>query len=260
LLVEGGGDDLPVEAMTLFKSWCKEYKPSEASPTILIIIWASEREPAKHLEDAAKWIKKDDTCRAELVPTVAEVLSNTETADALFAQITKAAGVFIAGGDQSRICDLFEKIPKIKEMLLAKYAEGCGFGGTSAGAAVMSETMLTGEGGSGGHYGDWDYLEPSKVETRKGLGLVTNIVVDQHFVRRQRMNRLLSVLCTPSTTEKFGLGVDEDVAVAISDNRFLTVYGRNDLVAVLFIRAGELEFKTKILKAGTGIQIDLDSL
>ncbi len=119
----------------------------------------------------------------------------------------------------------------------------------------MSSTMLTGEGGSGLVDDEervlWDFITPGRVVTRYGLGIEPNIVIDQHFVTRQRNNRLVSVMSTESVPEKYGLGIDEDVAVCITDGRHMEVLGSEGKVAVLFERIdnSRTKFVTSFLRA-----------
>lgn len=85
-------------------------------------------------------------------------------------------------------------------------AAGVAFGGTSAGTAAMSRLMLTGEG-------DFTRIDASTVATREGLGLLPGVIVDQHFLRRRRENRLFAlVLAHPGL---LGVGVDEDAALVV---------------------------------------------
>lgn len=112
-------------------------------------------------------------------------------------------------------------------MLKAKYNSGTPFGGTSAGAAVMSDPMVTGEA-------DLKILDGKKVGVRKGLGLLPNVIFDQHFLARQRHNRLFGLVMVNSNM--LGVCINEDTAVLIEDNRRLTVNGATQ---VMFIHCKE---------------------
>ncbi len=166
-----------------------------------------------------------------------------------------SCGVWICGGDQNNISDLFEKCQGMKQWMQNLYSHGHPFGGTSAGASIMSETMFTGEGGNGAADDEekvlWNFITPHKVGIRSGLGLVSHMVVDQHFIVRQRNNRLLSVMCEKERTERFAIGVDEDCAVCITDNHILEVLGAEGKSSVLFQRVGTSRdtYVTRILRA-----------
>jgi beta-lactamase class A len=85
--------------------------------------------------------------------------------------------------------------------------------------------MITGEG-------DFKIIDGAKVDTRAGLGLLPdNILVDQHFIKRQRENRLFGLML--QGPELFGLGIDEGTAVLVSDNRKAEVVGAS---SVMFIK------------------------
>ena len=130
--------------------------------------------------------------------------------------------MFFSGGDQNRVMDVL-KDAELLQALRARYAAGVPFGGTSAGTAIMSSPMITGEG-------DFTVIDAAQVEVREGLGLVPGVIFDQHFVRRQRQNRLFGlVLAQP---ELLGLGIDEDTALLVTDDREAEVLGRGPVLVV----------------------------
>ena len=135
-------------------------------------------------------------------------------------QLKWATAVFFSGGDQATLLDHVESVAGLLDVFKGLAQKGMVFGGTSAGLAAMPVTMLTGKG-------DFTVLDPTKVETRSGLGLVTGVLLDQHFVRRNRMNRLISVL--QGSTESCALGVDEDSAISVENNTVET-FGESALV------------------------------
>ena len=240
LLLDGGGE-LPPEAMEIFKGWAKEHYEGSGKPsalcTVLIIPWASERDLHEHLEDANRWIFEKDDIKINLEPGVAQITESSDVLETSLQLIDNANAVFFTGGDQSRIMDLLEARPKLHKALSRQFNDGVGFAGTSAGTAVMSGTMLTGDGGSEGGSVPWDFISRSRVVTRPGLGFAKNIVTDQHFTRRARFNRLLSVLLDETTPEMFGLGVEEDLAVVIEGDVNLRVFSsKPGLKAVLLKR------------------------
>jgi cyanophycinase len=259
LLVEGGGDNLPRAAITRFCGWCKARRQS--TPFVLLIHWASARSIDEITLDysSTRWF--GGSIDVQYSPSVTEILDGPSDWPMLRKMLASCSGVFIGGGDQGRICDLFEQMPGIREHLQSLFESGLPFGGTSAGAAIMSNTMLTGEGGVVDPSGAedavlWPFIAPNKVKLRQGLGLTKTMVIDQHFVIRQRINRLLSVMITPEITEEFALGVDEDVAVAIVDGHILEILGASDRVAMLFQRVGSsrTQFITNILHASPDLE------
>lgn len=135
------------------------------------------------------------------------------------AAIRGARGVFLTGGDQSRITAALVDTPA-GEALAGVYASGGVVGGTSAGTACMSDPMITGEG-------DFTKVVAGGVERKRGLGLVPGVLLDQHFVARQRQNRLLaSVLERP---DLLGVGVDERTVLWVRPDGLFEVFGERSV-------------------------------
>jgi cyanophycinase len=87
----------------------------------------------------------------------------------------------------------------------------------------MSDPMMTGDA-------DLKILDGSKVGVRKGLGLMPNVIFDQHFLVRQRHNRLFGLMMV--NPKLLGIRIDEDTAVLIEDNRKLTVAGKTHVMMI----------------------------
>lgn len=122
--------------------------------------------------------------------------------------IEQATGVFFTGGDQTRIAGAFGG-SDADTALHAAWERGAVVAGTSAGAAMMSSTMILGGG---------DQIPTNDVRTGPGLGFVPGVVVDMHFAERGRIARLLAV-CAMFPHE-LGIGIDEDTAVVVTGSRF----------------------------------------
>jgi cyanophycinase len=133
----------------------------------------------------------------------------------IVAAIRAARGIFFSGGDQSRITAAILGTPA-EAAVREVYERGGVLGGSSAGLACMSAKMLTGEG-------DFSVLTAGNVELKPGLGYVTDAIVDQHFVARQRQNRLISVVLENPTL--LGVGVDERTSIWIRPDRTFEVMG-----------------------------------
>lgn len=143
--------------------------------------------------------------------------------------VKNAKLIFFTGGDQLRITSLIGGTAIYNE--LKKSAEkGNYIVGTSAGASVMSDTMIV-EGDS--------EEDPKKcmVEMSPGLGLVNNVIIDQHFVQRGRIGRLLTGVA--QNPEVLGIGIDENTAIIINKNGNVEVIGEN---SVYFIDGNEISY------------------
>ena len=142
--------------------------------------------------------------------------------------LQRAKLIFITGGDQNRFMRVVLHTP-IHEAIKKAYERGSTIAGTSAGAAVMSKQMITGNELTGDTTkpGSFNVIRYKMVEIKQGLGLVNNAVIDQHFVARSRYNRLLSVLA--EFPELICVGIDEGTAVMIKNKRAI-VYGDGQVI------------------------------
>jgi len=134
-----------------------------------------------------------------------------------------ATGVFMTGGDQLRITAMLGGTP-VYRAIQERYEEGVVICGTSAGASVMSGAMIV-----GGREDEAPTKERS-VRMAPGLGLVEEVVIDQHFAQRGRIGRLLSAVA--QNPYVLGLGIDEDTAVILEANGVFRVTGNNSVTVV----------------------------
>jgi cyanophycinase len=113
--------------------------------------------------------------------------------------------------------------------MLELYGQGAVVGGTSAGAAVQSEFMITGnEKRTGGEEGTWEVILADDVEHTEGFGFVRNAVIDQHFVTRRRHNRLIAVVLQHPTL--VGVGIEESTAVLVRPDGKYEVLGEGQVI------------------------------
>ncbi len=140
----------------------------------------------------------------------------------LVARIDGATGIFLSGGSQLRLSQLLPGTP-LGEALHRAHDRGAVVGGTSAGASIMSDFMI-----SMGEEGVTPRQRASQISA--GLGLVRGVVVDQHFDQRSRYGRLMSVIA-PSP-HLLGIGIDEDTAIVVTDHREFTVRGTGAVFVV----------------------------
>jgi cyanophycinase len=136
--------------------------------------------------------------------------------------IDKSTGIFITGGNQLRLTTILGGTPVARAIRKAN-AHGVTVGGTSAGAAILSEHMIAfGAEGNTPHAG--------AVTLVPGFGLTNRIMIDQHFRQRDRLGRLLTALAyNPFAV---GVGLDEDTAAFIDSEKRLTVVGAGALTIV----------------------------
>ncbi len=136
--------------------------------------------------------------------------------------LERASAVFITGGNQVKLAGILGGTPFF-QVLKQRVNKGLIYGGTSAGASIASGLMIA--GGRGGY-------NPRRnlVKLTGGLGLVQNCIIDQHFRERNRLFRLASAVS--SNPEFIGLGIDEDTALIITNDRFCRVVGNNSVTVL----------------------------
>jgi cyanophycinase len=122
-----------------------------------------------------------------------------------------AGGVFFTGGDQLRIASHIGESP-IQNRISEIHARGGVIAGTSAGASAMSETMLVkGTSSDSSRLGD--------LKMAPGLGLIKNVIIDQHFIERGRFGRLLAAVA--QNPRVLGIGIDEDTSIIVEGDAFV---------------------------------------
>ena len=127
--------------------------------------------------------------------------------------IAEATAVWFSGGDQNKLIEAYRGTAVEREFR-ALLERGGVIGGTSAGAAVMSDVMI--QGGN------------PKAEVGRGFGFVRNAVVDQHFLKRSRLNRLYGVVA--DRPDLIGIGIDEATAFVLEGDHW-SVVGRSFVLA-----------------------------
>jgi cyanophycinase len=127
-----------------------------------------------------------------------------------------ASGVFFTGGDQLKITSHIGDTP-IFQRIREIYDDGGIVAGTSAGAAAMSETMLV-EGGD-----EESHVIGGSVRMAPGLGLIGGVVIDQHFMERGRVGRLVGAVA--QNPKNLGIGIDEQTAIVVERGESFYVLG-----------------------------------
>ncbi len=168
---------------------------------------------------------------------VAQVIIGVPLDAAAKHKISEATLIWMPGGDQKKLLKAIEEAGAA-DLIRARYQAGAVVGGTSAGAAVMSQWMMTGEA-------DLKVVVPEG-SLVAGLGLWPEAIVDQHFLQRQRFNRLLSAVM--QHPDKLGVGIDESTAVIVSPSGW-EVIGRSQ-VLILDARQGKVTPAAGETKAG----------
>ena len=176
----------------------------------------------------------------ELKPAGVTLLHTRDRAvadsDDFVKSLREATAVWISGGDQNKVTAAYLGT-RVEAELKAVLKRGGVVGGTSAGAAVMSDPTITGG--------------TKEATLGQGFGLLPGVVCDQHFVARGRIDRLRGVVA--KHPDFVGLGIDEATA-AVVIGRTVRVLGDSTVTAVWAAGPGR-EARVEVVKAGG--QLDL---
>jgi cyanophycinase len=152
------------------------------------------------------------------------------TRDSKVRILDDAQGVFFTGGDQVRITSQIGDTP-VYQRIREIYDDGGVIAGTSAGASAMSETMLVYGGDEASHViGDSVRMAP-------GLGLIGGVIIDQHFMERGRVGRLIGAVA--QNPKNLGIGIDEETAIVVERGKGFYVVGSG---AVYVIDGSEVTY------------------
>ena len=131
-------------------------------------------------------------------------------------------GIFFTGGDQLRITSILGGTKAFKALHDA-YRRGIVIAGTSAGASAMSGTMIIDGNGN-------DPARKCTLKMAPGLGLLEEVLIDQHFHQRGRIGRLLCGVAENPFI--LGIGIDEDTAIRVYPDAHFEVLGSNSVTIV----------------------------
>ncbi len=242
-LVIVGGGERPREAMARFVEW-----GGGAVARLVVVTWSSI-EPKESCAGILAQLRVHEPGLAECAPFARlDAAGKAGPLDAdsrarFLGQLAAATGVFFSGGDQARIMDVLadaELLGAVRE----RHAQGVVFGGTSAGAAALSLRMIADDG-------DPTVIDGDQVVVREGLGLLPGAILDQHFVKRQRENRLFGLVLKHPT--ELGVGIDEDTALLVTGGRYADVVGKGP---VLLVKAtGQDKLEVTILRSGQSVDL-----
>lgn len=154
--------------------------------------------------------------------------------------------IYIPGGDQNRFMKAILHT-KVYDAIHFAYQNGSTIAGTSAGAAVMSKYMITGKQlqGDTTYKETFDKLWKNNIEFKEGLGLLDSVIIDQHFIKRSRYNRLLSALEAKPNFDC--IGIDESTALIIYQNT-ASVAGESQVIKFSNMETDGLTGDDKLIK------------
>lgn len=159
----------------------------------------------------------------------------TAEEDSNLAKLEGVTGIFFSGGSQGRLQQVLHGTTFL-ERIRSIYHQGGVISGTSAGAAVMSEIMITGDEliSQDTSY-SFSAIQQGNIEFWEGFGLVDKAIIDQHFIRRKRHNRLITLVL--EHPELVGVGIDESTAIIVKPDDTFEVLGERTVLVLDASRA-----------------------
>jgi cyanophycinase len=228
LMIAGGGD-LPAIVNQRF------WELAGGKRGRLVIIPAYEAKPQDINRLKAEWSQWPFRSVKVLQATKRELAEDPD-----FAQpIEKADAVWFSGGEQGWLAQLYAETP-VETQLQALLDRGGIIGGTSAGASIMTRVMI--------EEGD------RQAKLNRGLDLLKDSVVDQHFFHRNRPQRLIGAV--KDQPHLIGFGVDEGTALVVQlANGHLGVIGKSYVMACI-AQDDSPSPRLEILKPGDSILLE----
>ena len=216
-----------------------------------VVISAASSEPLEAGRVQANELRQHGARTVDIV-----TLGPEDDLEAVIATLEQATALFLTGGDQSRLHRSLsgEHGSRVLAGLHGLLQRGGIVAGSSAGAAVMGDLMITGnelevpERDSG-----FRQIKPQTIEYTPGFSFWPGVIVDQHFVRRRRHNRLLSLVLDHK--ELVGVGIDEATAVIVGPSRELEVLGEGTVTVYDARKATVSEPNVEGLVSGRGLSL-----
>ena len=223
ILVIGGAED-KVHGKEILQTF---FNRSGSSDAIIGIVPCASREP-NLIGERYYRIFSDMGAREIKVLDVRDRSGANDSAYLNF--VEDCTGIFLTGGDQLRLCGLLADTSLMNRIVERAQKREISLAGTSAGAAVMGHHMIS--GGSSAE-------SPNRglVDMAVGLGIIPEVLVDQHFYNRNRLARLLSAIS--GYPNLLGLGIDEDTCAMFESDGTLQVIGKG---AVTIVDASDITY------------------
>lgn len=198
----------------------------------IIVLPMASSEP----DSAAFWAMKQFQDLGVSNITYYNIIKDEELSAEKLDSLENAGMIYISGGDQSLFMNIVKSTP-VEQAIKNAYKKGAIIAGTSAGAAVMSKKMITGKQVKQPLMNGYRTIQPGNIELSEGLGLVSSAIIDQHFIWRERMNRLISVAI--ENPNELAIGIDESTAILVKGDS-AKVYGTSQVVVLNSSKASTL--------------------
>ena len=221
LVAVGGAEDKEGDCAIL-QEFVRLAKGARARVVVMTVATDHPEEVGREYRNVFRRLGVDDT---EVVDVSAREDAGAPEA---LEKIGQATALYFTGGDQLHITALMGGT-KMQKLIHERHAKGMVIGGTSAGATMMSHSMIIGGGSE----------ENPRVEAVRigpGMDLLVGAMIDTHFSQRGRYGRLLTAVA--HDPQDLGLGIDENTALVVNKTEF-EVVGEG---AVTVIDAGAMSY------------------
>lgn len=232
VLLAGGGET-PREAVQEF------IRLAGGADAPIVILAHTQADPSEGGERSATMFRELGARQVVAVPDMQR--------EAVLALLREVRGVWIPGGDQNRFMRAFPESSGVPQAIRDVVRRGGVAGGTSAGASLMGRLMPTGAEPRNSS------LTAGACPVSDGLGLLPKAIVDQHFLARNRLLRLLAAaLDHPGYV---GIGVDEGAWALVRNGKLETHRGQ-----VVVIRTARVSRTQDRRASGEGVLLGSDCI
>lgn len=215
-LIAIGGNEDKDDKLVVLKRVVKEVGKSEYK--VAVLTTASE-DPEQRGKDYQRVFSTLGAAKIEIL----NIRTRAQANDKNFSKVLEGMDlIFFTGGDQLRLTTILGG-SRILKTIQDQLQAGALIAGTSAGAAVFSDTMIY-EGKSE------EGLFKGKVHTTSGFGFVENVVFDTHFMSRGRIGRLVQIVTTNPTC--IGVGIGEDSGVILKGDATVEIIGTGQVIII----------------------------
>lgn len=244
LLIIGGGKK-PMEALEKFVALSQN--------GLIMVITSASGEPEKEGPSVVRQLINAGAKNIRWLDIDQPEIANS---DSVVKLIEAASAIFFTGGVQERLMHRIGATRSEAAIKKLYFERGGIIGGTSAGAAVMSEVMITGTELINKDTTDaFTTIQAKNIETKPGFGFLNKVIIDQHFAARKRHNRLISLVL--EHPHLVGIGIDEHTAILVQPNGEFKVYGIGSVIVYDARQAKSVRVSNHNVLSGRNIKMHI---
>ena len=213
----GTGEEMPETETAIVNKFCEKLKGDTHRIEIIPTASSIPEKSSRRYIDAFRHMGYENV-------GVLDIKNREEAKNGSFAKrVTEAEGFMFTGGNQLRLTTILGGTEFLNILVDRYHKEPVVIAGTSAGAMAMSDTMIY-EGSSD------EALKKGQVKFSSGFGLLKNVIIDTHFVKRGRIGRLFQAVA--SNPSSLGIGLGEDTGLLITEGGKQEALGSGLIIVV----------------------------